>query len=164
MSIQPDLNIPLGEESQPIEFPSGLIGLEEWQRFVLISHPAGEPLQLLQSLDDSRVSLIVADPRQIITDYHVVLSEADVRALQYTGSPGVLPSNVSHHIGIYSILSIQEEPFSVTANLIGPLVINWEAKVGRQVILSDSNYDPRYPLVDHSAQPSPNIKQQKESA
>lgn len=162
MNMQLDPNIPIGEDSQPIEFPSGLIGLEEWQRFILISHPAGEPLRLLQALDDSRMSLIVADPRQIITDYQVVLSEADVQALHYAGSAGVLPSS-ANHMGVYSILSIQDEPFSVTANLIGPLVINWQAKVGRQVILSDSTYDPRYPLVGPSAQSSPDIEQQKES-
>lgn len=155
MTIQSDPNIFLGDQSTPIEFPKGLIGLEEWQRFVIISHPAGEPLRLLQAVGDARFSLIVADPRQIISDYQLILTKADFQAIRYTGEPDRLPLDKTE-IGVYCILSIQEEPFNVTANLLGPLVINWQSGLGQQVILSDSNYNPRYPITGQaSSQASP---------
>lgn len=134
------------EESSPIEFPAGLIGLEEWRRFVLVAHPESGPLCLLQSLDDARMSLIVVDPQQLVADYQIALSEADVQALQLpTGQKQ--PALAGVKVGIYCILSVQAEPFMATANLLGPVVINWQAGLGRQVILSNSGYDPRFAIT-----------------
>lgn len=148
MTVQPDSIVLSGpaEESQPVEFPAGLIGFDEWKHFVVITHPDSGPLRLLQSLDDIRVSFIIADPRQIVPDYQVLLSEADIQSLQY---PSGSQSNWfdDTHSNVYCILSAEEEPFSVTANLLGPLVINWQTGLGRQVILSNSGYNPRYPLT-----------------
>lgn len=118
-------NLNLGEQSPTIEFPNGLIGCEEWRFFTLITHPAGGPLRLLQSLEDDRLSFIVVDPRDVVENYRV-------------------PQAADDQAGIYCILSIQEEPFQVTANLLGPLVIDWENGQGQQHILTDTSYSPRH--------------------
>jgi len=159
---QPDLSTLLGDQSQPITFPAGLIGLEEWQKFVIISHPAGDPLRLLQSLEEPRVSFIVANPYQILPGYQLKLSKADVDALQYTGGAGVVSAQ-DPAIAAVCILSVQEEPFLVSVNLLGPLVINWQTGLARQIIQSDSNYSPRYLIADStSAQPDVTITPDKE--
>ena len=134
----------LGEQSNPITFSEGLIGLDEWHQFVVVSHPAGGSLRLLQSTEDMRVSLILMSVWEILPDYRLALSEADAQKLQY--SPGPVLSDNSD-VSLYCILSVQEEPFSVSANLLGPLVINWNSGVGIQAIASDSNYNPRHPIV-----------------
>lgn len=136
----------LGEKSSPIEFPNGLIGLDEWQKFVVISHPAGGSLRLLQSLEDTRVSLILMPSLEILPDYRLALSEVDAQTLQYSQGAGQVAPGTPD-ISVYCILSIQEEPFTVTANLLGPLVINRNSGLGVQVIASDSNYNPRHPLI-----------------
>ncbi len=159
---QPDLSALLGDESRPIIFPNGLIGLEEWHKFTLITHPAGGPLQLLQSLEDERASFIVANPHQIMADYQLKLAQADVDALEYAGGSGIIPAE-NPHITPLCILSVQEEPFLVSANLLGPLVINWQTGLGRQMIQSDSNYSPRYVITNSdSAQPAVKISPDKE--
>ncbi|RMF03597.1 MAG: flagellar assembly protein FliW [Chloroflexi bacterium] len=150
MAEMEDLSSLLGDESQPIEFTSGLVGLEEWRRFIIISHPAGESLRLLQSLDDDRVSFIVANPEQIVPDYRVTLSDADAAAIKFTGGRGPISTDNSD-LDLYCILSVQEEPFSVTANLLGPLVINWKTGLGLQAVLTDSNYNPRHPVAGQAA-------------
>ncbi|HMR66220.1 MAG TPA: flagellar assembly protein FliW [Anaerolineae bacterium] len=149
MTNENENSIYLGEESQPIDFPLGLIGLEEWRRFSLVSHPAGEPLRLLQALDDPRVSLIVTDPRQLVPGYQLSLSGADVQGLKYSGESGPLAGDVIE-LDVYCILSIQADPFYVTANLLGPLVINWQSGLGRQIVLSDSRYSPRFLVASAS--------------
>lgn len=146
MTEQEDLASLLGEESKPIEFSKGLIGLEEWQQFVIITHPAGGPLRLLQSLQDQRMSLILANPYQITPNYKLTLSEADVAALQYAGKPGMVADG-AENLDVGCIISVQEEPFSVTANLLGPLVINTQTGLGVQVILAESAYSARHPIV-----------------
>jgi flagellar assembly factor FliW len=76
MTTPPDVSLwsELVEESEPVEFQTGLIGLSEWKHFVLIKHPQSGPLSLLQSLNEAGFSLIVADPRQIIPDYGLLRS------------------------------------------------------------------------------------------
>lgn len=142
----PTLSVELTEESAPIEFVSGLIGLTEWKRFVLIKHPEGDPLCLLQSLENKRVSFVVADPRQFIPDYQISLSQADLQALRLPEHSKQKDWLENGDVSLYCILSVQNEPFCVTANLLGPLVINWQTGVGRQVILANSGYETRYTL------------------
>jgi len=162
--IQPDLAELLGDQSQAINFLAGLIGLDEWHKFAIISHPAGGPLQLLQSLEDQRVSFIITDPHHVLSDYRLKLTKADAEALQYTGPAGVVPAD-HPDITVVCILSMQEEPFSVSVNLLGPLVINWQSGLGRQVIQSDSNYSPRHIIADSdSAPPAEAVSPGKEGA
>ena len=113
-----------------------------------------EPFHLLQAADNGRISLIVIDPKYIVADYEIRLDKADARALDNSGELNTIQSNRSH-IDIYCILSVQAEPFNVTANLLGPIVINWQTGLGRQIVLSDSNYNPRHFVTGKSvAQPS----------
>lgn len=141
MEKEIDLTGLLGDESPSLEFPSGLIGIEEWTKFVVISHPEAGPLKLLQSLEDNRFSLILANPADIDPSYRVKISASDAEALQYSGD---LRLGNADDVETYCILSVQEEPFKVTANFLGPVVINWAAKLGRQIILADSSYNPRH--------------------
>jgi flagellar assembly factor FliW len=152
MKEQQEPAVWLGDESKPIKFPGGLIGLEEWQDFAVVSHPAGGSLQLLQSLEDDRMSFIVANPYQIDADYKVKLSQADVNALRHTGKPGVLNPDADP-LAVICIVSVQEDPFEVTANLLGPLVINSETGLGLQVILADSSYSTHHLVADKATEP-----------
>ena len=146
----------LGNESPEIEFPAGLVGFEEWKSFVVVSHQIGGPLQLLQSLDNERVSFLTTDPAEIVVDYAVALTEEDARELKYDAGATVLHPPWPKGIGVYCVLSVQEEPFGVMANLLGPLVINYHANIGRQIILSESGYPVRYAIVGESF--SPDVK------
>jgi flagellar assembly factor FliW len=114
----------------------------------LVRHPDSEPLCLLQSLDDAPVSLIVVDPRQVVPDYQISLADADIQALQFPAGHKITPKDGANE-SVYCILSVQAEPFKVTVNLLGPVVINWQAGLGRQVILSNSGYDPRFLLASN---------------
>ena len=148
LQLDPILSTELAEESKLIEFPAGLIGLDEWKRFVLVTHPDSGPLGLLQSLDDANFSLIVVEPRQIVSNYQLSLSEADLQALQFPMGHKI-PLLDGVNASVYCVLSVQADPFNVTANLLGPVVIHWQMGRGRQVILSNSGYDPRFPLVNN---------------
>lgn len=143
---EPALSVELTEEGVVVEFPAGLIGLTEWKRFILMKHPDGGPLCLLQSLEDTRLSFFLADPRQIVPDYQILLSQADLQALQLSDDTILKDWLETGNLSLHCILSVQEEPFFVTVNLLGPLVINWKAGCGRQIILSNSGYETRYTL------------------
>ncbi len=123
--------------TQPIFFADGLVGCEDWKHFELQQPPEMAPIAILQSLDEKRLSFIVADPRLWYPQYALDLAEADALALGLA-HPG--------QARLLSILTVEAEPFQVTANLLGPLVLNPENGQARQMIQSNRPYLARQPL------------------
>ena len=123
--------------SQTIFFADGLVGCDEWKRFELQQPPDMAPIALLQSLDEPRLSFIVADPRLWYPNYVADVSTTDLQQLA-----------VSHSVTaqLLCILTVEMEPFQVTANLLGPLVINPDTGQARQIIQSNRPYLARQPL------------------
>lgn len=122
-----------------ITFPDGLIGCEGWKSFVLQDTEEVGSFKLLQSLDDQRISFVVTDPYLLLPDYSFEMTEADVNTvgLERPGDALVL-----------CILVVKLKPeLSVTANLLGPLVINVKRQSGVQVILPQSGYSARFPVM-----------------
>jgi flagellar assembly factor FliW len=129
------LSVP--EESE-IVFGDGLVGCEDWKRFVLQETMEAGPFKLLQSLDDPRVSFVVTDPYLLLPDYSFEMTEADVEKIGLESASDAL---------VLCILVVKQEPeLSVTANLLGPLVINVKQRRGVQVILAQSGYSARFPV------------------
>ena len=120
-----------------IVFPQGLVGCESWRRFVLQDDPDGGPVKLLQNLDDPSVGLLVIDPCLLVANYEVDLSEADARLLKLNGAAAV----------VYCTLTVREQPARITANLLGPLVINPSAGLGKQLVLANSGYSVQHPVL-----------------
>jgi flagellar assembly factor FliW len=127
---------------QEIFFPEGLVGCPDWQRFQLESDPATAPALILRCLDLEGLSFIVADPRALLPAYSFEVAVSDLAALE-VADPGALSPLV--------ILNIQAEPFRITANLLGPLLINPATGRARQIVQSSHNYSAAHVLLDLSA-------------
>ena len=123
---------------QQVTFPAGLIGCEEWQHFVLLEAVEAGPVKLLQCLDDPDVGLYVADAYLIKDDYQLEVPEEVLRSLGVQDWRDCL---------VLCTLTVRENPLLVTANLLGPLIINRVTGLGAQVVLSGSGYDTRYVVV-----------------
>jgi flagellar assembly factor FliW len=81
----------------------------------------------------------VVDPRLVDPAYAPELDEVDRAALGVTDDDSV---------GWLSILTVQNDPFKVTANLLGPIAFNPRTGAARQVLLSQSGYAAAHPLGD----------------
>jgi len=119
-------------------FPSGLVGCADWKRFVLIS-AEGTPLQLayMQSLDDPNIALVVTNPSQLDPHYAAPLSLEDRADLGL--SDGTQPL-------VYCTLTVGGDGW-LTANLLGPLVVNPLTGTGKQLVLVDSGYSTQFPVT-----------------
>ena len=54
----------------------------------------------------------------------------------------------SHHVILFALVTIPPgKAENATVNLLGPLAINTRSRIGRQVILANSGYNHRHPLV-----------------
>ena len=124
-----------------ITFPQGLIGCPDWHQFELIPDPFETCGQLI-SLDQSGVGLIVADPIWLGINFHFELDEDDVDALNLTSADDAR---------VLCILTLHRDPPLITANLAGPIILNWSERRGRQVILDHLAYPLRAPVISGEA-------------
>lgn len=120
------------EDSNVIEFNSGIPGFESYKRFVILDIEGKEDLKCLQSVDEISVCLLVMIPWRYFKDYELELSDEEVKELEIQ----------SHEdVAVYNVITVRED--RVTANLIAPVVINVIKRKGKQIIFSGTKYSLR---------------------
>lgn len=129
-------------EDKLIHFPFGLLGFETLHRFLLIDSDEAAPMRWLISVDDPSLAFLVVEPTQFFPDYKVQMTQEDYDMLALTKDQEAIAA---------CLVVIPSDPAQMTINLMGPLVINPERRVGKQVVLHDSGYSPRQRLIPDSA-------------
>jgi flagellar assembly factor FliW len=124
-----------------IHFPNGLIGLENYRKFMLKELPDHNLFFLLQSLEDEHFGLVVTNPFWFISDYEFDLPEA------YGEQMGD-----KTNLEVLVTVNVASNPENITTNLLGPIVFDPNVGIGFQVLASDKNYTARYKLM--SAKPA----------
>ncbi len=128
------------DPSYVITFAGGIIGFENCRRFAVLQHDDRSPFRWLQSIDDGAVAFPVMDPQIFLPDYNPPIPARDAKELHL--SDGQRPL-------VLAIITVpRANPRALTANLLGPVVINAETRAGKQVILDDNcRYTTRYDLL-----------------
>lgn len=119
-----------------ILFPRGLIGFEQEREFTLVQLREGSPFLILQSMNDPRLGLMVADPYAFIHDYDVVVGEAERKILQI--------ENIRQVLVLVTVTIPPGKPQNTTLNLTGPVVVNMQVRIGLQVPQVDAKYPIHY--------------------
>ncbi len=120
-----------------IRFSDGLPGFPEARRFLLLETGEEQVFYWLQSLDDPALAFVVMDPALLVPDYmgRLTLPEWDREFF----AP-VAPADLSAMV----IVTFGEE--GATANLLAPLLVREADRLGRQVILAESEEWLRMPV------------------
>ncbi len=127
------------EDEKILTFPSGLIGMKRLTRFIILDTDIEEPFRWLQSLDDEEISFLSIEPRVFRPDYRVIVHKEELAQLGINKSTEVL---------VLCIVTLYKEPKILMANLQGPLVINAENRIGKQVILVEGQYNTRHHILE----------------
>ena len=131
------------DDERVLTFPDGLPGFPEASRFVLIDIQDNGVFFWLQSLDDPALAFMAGVPWPFFPDYEPELPEDDQSSLALDDAADAL---VLCLITIHDPEEAEAEQPAVTANLLGPVVVNQRTRVGRQVVLADSKYPVRAAL------------------
>ncbi|MBU2699148.1 flagellar assembly factor FliW [Sporomusaceae bacterium BoRhaA] len=123
-----------------ITFSEGLIGLKEYQQFIIKSIPEQEAFLLLQSTEDENFGLIITPPFWFKRDYEFELSDHYVEQLGDKES-----------LEVFVVVTLADLPQAVTANLLGPLVMNRKKGIGFQVLVPDRGYTTKYKLLSEAS-------------
>ena len=125
-------------EQEVLTFPSGLIGMKNLKRFVLLNHQAGRPFRWLQSLDDANVSFLSVEPRFVRKTYRVPVQKELLMRLRITKPREAM---------VLCLVAISKESGTMTVNFQAPLLIHMEGRIGKQIILVDGPYHRRHDIL-----------------
>lgn len=127
-----------GELSVPassiIEFPSGLVGMGESKRFVLLEYKA--PFSWLQSVDNAGLAFVVIDGAELVSAFNMAIPR-DSKEFDF---------KADDEIAVLVIITVRPNPKETTANLKGPLFVNLRNRRGIQWIYDDARLSARHPL------------------
>lgn len=119
-----------------IYFQEGIPGFEEVKQFIIILNEDHEnPFHYLQSVNNPELSFIIINPFEVFHDYDISLPETAKNKLKIRDQK---------QIAIYTIVVVPENMEKMTTNLSGPIFINMEEKLGKQVILDDKRYSTKH--------------------
>lgn len=107
-----------------IRFPRGLIGFEALRSFALVEFKQDSPFHFLQSLENSGLGMMLADPFSFLPAYEVRLSAMEERLLK--------AKSVRDLVILVSVTVPKGNPEGTTLNLTGPICVNVQERLGLQ--------------------------------
>ena len=125
-----------------LTFNDGIPGFPELRRFMLLELVEDGAFQELRSPDDPDFAMIVCMPWLFFPDYAPELGDDAQEELSI---------NEPEDAVVFCPVTLDESGDRIYVNLLGPFVVNAATRVGRQVVLSDSDYPVRAPIELGSA-------------
>ena len=127
------------EEEAVLTLPEGVIGFEKCQRYILVRQEENSSFRWLQSLERPELAFPILEPRDFRPDYAPTISDSDARVLQITAETPVL---------MFSVITVPaKDPQGMTANLLGPIIVNGFTRQGKQVIVLDEEFTTRHSVI-----------------
>ena len=122
-----------------IFMPEGILGFPRAKRYVLLETRKRGPFVWLQAVDDPDLAFIVLDPLAIDEGYDVPVYPRDMSSLK---------AGYKKDISFLLIVSIRKEGQpSIEVNLQGPVAINRETFIGKQLVFQLSEV-PQLSIMD----------------
>lgn len=113
-----------------LEFGDGIPGFPRAHRFVLRDLTDDGPFQMLESLDQPDLSMVVAVPWLFFPDYAPELAAEDQEDLGIERPEDAI---------VFCTVTADLDEEAVYLNLLGPFVVNARTRQGRQVVLADTS-------------------------
>lgn len=124
-------------EDKIITMTEGLLGFANITRYVILDHAPGSPFHWLQAVDDPEVAFIIIDPLCFKPDYKVAVAAGELSDLKLERMEDAV---------VCAIVTVPDDPNEMTANLQGPLVINADKRLAKQVVLYDGPYTTKHKI------------------
>jgi flagellar assembly factor FliW len=117
------------------------LGFPDCHSFVLRPHKPDSPFMWLQAVDSPELAFVVIQAAAINREYNPLVP---------AGIKEELKINKNDELDMLLILTVpQEKPREMTANLLGPVVINPRERLARQLLLDPGKYDPCWPVFEN---------------
>ena len=141
-------------DEEIITFKEGLLGFEDYHRYVVLNTDDGSPFRWLQCVDDGNLAFVIIEPLSFMFEYDLEIADADADFIGLKRAEDAV---------LYVIVSIPQNPKDMTANLQGPLVINAANRGGRQIISNNSRHSVKARILDEMEKRAAKLKEVQDS-
>jgi flagellar assembly factor FliW len=125
------------DERQKILVPSGLFGFESLKEYVMLDAEQ-QPFFWLQSTESAAAAFIMISPFLFVPNYELNVEDDELADIGVSSPEKAL---------VFSIVTIPADGGPMTANLQGPIVINRDTRLGKQIILSDPRWRTKHDII-----------------
>jgi flagellar assembly factor FliW len=122
-----------------IHMTKPVLGFEEYRKYVIVETEDFEPFKWFQSVENPDLAFVVVNPLLFFPDYVIEVNPKEIEELKVGDVARVIT---------YAIVTIPPDYTRMTANLQGPLVINTETNLAKQLVLVNSRHGIRHRLFD----------------
>lgn len=133
----------LGEVEVPddklITLERPILGFENLKQFCLVEMKELVPFLWLQSVEEPAISFLVVNPRIFFPDYKIEINPKEIAELRVARVESV---------ETYVVVTLNRRPEEITANLQGPILINTENNLAKQLILVNSDYQVKHSILE----------------
>jgi len=124
------------EDEKIITLPDGMLGFSG-TRFILLTPEKPTPFRWFQSVDDPALAFVVVDAQQVLPDYAVSLTAEEYARLALDEKAELV---------VLLVVTLAGEPGAITANLQGPIVLNPNRMLAKQIVLEGTRFPTKFPL------------------
>jgi flagellar assembly factor FliW len=121
-----------------LQLPEGMLGFSRLTRYILVQEDDLKPFLWLQSLDDPELAFPVVDAHLIDKDYTRLLPAKELASLKIRNRSELL---------VLVVAILRPAPGESSVNLKAPLLINHVTMTGRQIILTELDFNMRVPVA-----------------
>ena len=143
--------ISIGEE-KIISMPFGMLGFPDKKRFIIVQHKENSPFFWYQSVDDPTLAFVITSPFPFKPDYEVDMDDV-LKEMSWN------EGEENNNLALYVVVNIPKgSPDKMTANLIGPILVNSRACQAVQMVISNSPYSHKFPLLGENQSQEPMVR------
>ena len=114
-----------------LQFPYGLPGFRSEKEFVMVPLGPDSPFLYMQSLVNADLTFLLVEPFNVFKDYSFEIDD------EIAAEVGFSEANQPQ---IYNIVTVPDILGEMTANLMAPILVNWENRTGFQLVLENTVY------------------------
>ncbi len=130
------------DETKIITMPSGMPGFEGMDRYILLDNEETKPFFSFQNVDEPGLAFVIIDPFLFKPDYKVNLNPV-IKEMGWNKDEELITCVI--------VNATDPDPLKMTANLIGPLVINSDKCEAVQMVMYDTEYSHKFPLFNQNS-------------
>ena len=130
------------DEDLVITLPEGILGFDDFKRYIILDHFDKEsPFKWFQSIDDPSLAFVITDPLLFVPEYKAKVAKEEIKSIELVDIGKAL---------IVVIVNIKRDHSEITINLQGPIVVNPDKRLAKQVIIKESDYPIRHVIFSET--------------
>ena len=127
------------EEEDILFLPKGILGFSQLSKYVIVEKSEYDPFKWFQSVEDPDVAFVIVDPTLFFPNYKLEVNEKELEELNFQQMKELIS---------YVIVTVSPDSSQMSADLLGPVVINSKKKIAKQVVMSSGLYTTKHYILD----------------